>query len=225
MGLLDIPAEVRGEILKELFLDSQVNILHKCGGPSGRCRATCQRTTSHDILYTCKQLYAEARPVLAFQLTLRFDGTKIEDVPEATRTYYFPLIRRIIIDCSDFPQVEKLKDCSALEEVQFVPDKDDLFNRHLIEPELSPDAAIDFVNGAIDNKLAREGRETIMELDDNDEWKRWQKQILKLSANGSAFKVIGHASFIWCQHQDYEEDEGELVSSYNIIFQNGMAFI
>ena len=209
-SLLCIPSDVRFEILRQLLKDCK-NIIfdaaQKWGESSGP--KTCEITTPYHILYTCRQLYAEARPILASQLVLKFCQATPADVPVATRNYYVPLIQKLVIDYSCEDRFGRLNGFSSLREVKFLhkasPDR---FNKYDLNRSISEAAALSLVNGAMDLELMEMGRDTVMTRGSS-----WQKRILLLSKNGSAFKVLEHLTVDWYTppHEDQYE-EGTLVS-------------
>ena len=104
-NLLLLPSEIRHRIYQYIFGWAIIEVFQKDqrNWPFIEAREAYGR-----VLRVCKQIYQDARPVLAAEILLLLHGQngKIQDMPMSIKNFYLPLIARIDIMDPDLPGYE-----------------------------------------------------------------------------------------------------------------------
>ena len=99
-GLLDLPAEIKDKIWREVFRGSTVALY--ASDISQRYRIGLE-AFSAELLTTCKQINLEARPMLASSTHITLADTDFSRMKSATCRYYFSLTRTLNLSGWKYP--------------------------------------------------------------------------------------------------------------------------
>ena len=159
--IINIPREARQLTFQHLFQDATVSVSRDLYNVSGILKRVLSITKNFDdaVLYTCSQLYEEARATIALFLHMEFNDADTSDLPPAVASHYCSRVRDVgvMLGC-DHPQLKTSPfTCLRTLTVQFDPYELPGPDSYALKPPtpLTMTPLIHFIQGSSDEEFKR----------------------------------------------------------------------
>jgi hypothetical protein len=180
-NLLTIPAKLRTMILRSLFQKSKLRITTDEEADSVMIH---DFSLNAEIIYTCRQIYSEARPILASSMKVTFDFTTPRSLPKPIQTFFYPLLRRINVGYYQSEPELNLKGFRSLQQLEIGHSSAcDEFEKYQLENVHGEKVSEALLSGALDEELKKAAKEHYLK---NSKWVK--RHFLDETRS---FKIIG----------------------------------
>ena len=187
--LLGCPSELRRSLLEHLFDGLEVHVRQQ----DGKVRASFGNSEDA-IIYTCSQLYEEARPVLASSLRLVLHFISPNQVLKAIPSFYHSKTRTVCCHASQLSQ-QDLTSLSGLQRLEVDRSSSSgpsaWYLKDVNSWKLTQNATDAVVGGALDKKLKQMAKTAFLTTAET----LWVKDAFCLQ--GRTFKIMSHISVDW----------------------------